>query len=100
MAKVYSNQWIVSVSGGIVKCPDWYIENPDGTYMGIDINSGTFLLSIALTFLNNVKVYHQGNYYATAPLYKSADGKWWVHFTPPNQIIPAYYHIISGGCVP
>ena len=98
MATIYSKQWIVSVPGGVVKCPDWYIQNSDGAYMGIDIKSGSYLFF--LTFINNVKVYHQGNYYTTAPLYKSADGKWWVFFTPPNQIIPAYYHIIPGGCVP
>jgi hypothetical protein len=81
-------------------CPEWYIENPDGTYMGIDMNSGTYSLSTSYTYLNNVQVYHQGSFYATAPLFKCSDGSWWVHFTPLNSVIVMYYHIIPGQCTP
>jgi hypothetical protein len=85
--------------GGYPPCPEWYIQNPDGTYMGIDINSGVLSIS-NLTFLNNVKVYHQGDYYTTAPLYVDQNGWWWVYFSPVYGTRTLYFHIISGQCTP
>jgi hypothetical protein len=85
--------------GGYPPCPEWYIQNPDGTYMGIDMNSGVLSIS-NLTFLNNVKVYHQGTYYTTAPLYVDQNGWWWVYFSPVYGTRTLYYHIISGQCTP
>jgi len=80
-------------------CTEWYIQNPDNTYMSIDMNSGRLDIS-NYTLLNNVKVYHQGSYYTVAPLYKTQDGWWWVHFSPKYGTRPLYYHIISGQCTP
>jgi hypothetical protein len=102
MARIYSNIIKVSVSlpsggggSGYPACPEWYIQNPDGTYMGLEHGSTTN----PLTPLNYVKVYYNGTYYGTAMLQKDTiTGAWYIPIKTAGGVY--WYHVIPGQCTP
>jgi len=97
MTTIYSNKITVSVQpiSAYPACPEWYIQNPDGTYMGLESGNTTN----PLTSLNYVKVYHNGTYYDTAMLYvDQTTNAWYIPINISGNIY--WFHVISGQCTP
>jgi len=106
MTNVYSNVVTVSVSGtsgggggGYPQCPDWFIMNPDGTFMGLELITNLDSTSPILP-VNNVDIYYKGNYYSTQMLYKNANTNAWYVDIPVQNTGFRWYHVISGQCTP
>jgi len=77
-------------------CSEYYIKNPDGTYMSLEpITSWPS----NLVYMNMVKVYHNGGYLFDTPLYKDpSTNAWYVGFGING--VANEFHVKPGTCNP
>ena len=77
-------------------CPQWYIKNPDGTYMGLEFVND---IDHYVTPLNEVEIYFNGKYYSKVMLQRDiVTGAWYVPIRKVNSTY--WYHVISRQCTP
>jgi len=77
-------------------CPQWYIKNPDGTYMGLEFVND---IDHYVTPLNEVEIYFNGKYYSKVMLQRDiVTGAWYVPIRKVNSTY--WYHVIPGQCTP
>ena len=83
--------------GGISgTCSEYYIKNPDGTYMSLEpITSWP----TNLVYMNMVKVYHNGGYLFDTSLYKDpSTNAWYLSFSISGVV--NRFHVKPGTCNP
>jgi len=77
-------------------CSEYYIKNPDGTYMSLE---PTTSWPNNLVYMNMVNVYHNGDHLFDTPLYKDpSTNAWYVSFGISGVV--NNFHVKPGTCNP